>query len=142
MKTNDISLRFRTSLESGTIFYSGGVTDSLELGVVAGRLVIRAHIGSPAGLGRGVAVSKERVDTGSWQNALVRRNGRRLYVRYNNFLIIVNLILIFWKNLFCNFWNTNLLKQPWFNKKICHQKNIEDFSKCITIFLAHIFYLD
>lgn len=141
MKTNDISLRFRTSLDSGTIFYSGGVTDSLELGVVAGRLVIRAHIGSPTGLGRGVAVSKERVDTGAWQNALVRRNGRRLYVRYNNFLIIVNLILIFEIIIFVNFWNTNLFKQPWFNKSICHQKSKKIFQSASQISLLTYFVL-
>ena len=81
MKTNDISLRFRTSKDSGTILYSGGVSDSLELGVVAGRLVLRAHMAGLGGLGRGVAVSGERVDTGTWQDVLIRRNGRRLYVR-------------------------------------------------------------
>ena len=57
--------------------------DSLELGLVAGRLVLRVHSTDSAGLtGRGVAVSRDRVDDGAWHKVVVKRNGERLYVRY------------------------------------------------------------
>ena len=45
--------------------------------MVAGRLVLRVGLDGA----RGVAVSRDRVDGGGWHTALVRRNGRRLYVR-------------------------------------------------------------
>ena len=47
--------------------------------MVAGRLVLRVGLDGA----RGVAVSRDRVDgsDSGWHTALVRRNGRRLYVR-------------------------------------------------------------
>jgi len=89
----DLTLIIRTREEAGVIMYTNeqnrtftdkkaSITDSLELGLVAGRLVLRAHMTSPGGVaGRGVAVSRDRVDDGAWHTAVVKRNGRRLYVR-------------------------------------------------------------
>ena len=57
--------------------------DSLEVAVVAGHLVFRAHqLNTAVGMLRGVAVSRDRIDDGQWHEAFIRRSGRKLYCRY------------------------------------------------------------